>query len=328
MNRLVRVRAAARDLELRVVPPIQGRVAVSYGHDHLPAPGAPVSGGFGKFQRLQTWYPNHPRRFNILYLGSSTLPSDAEGLVARARDRHAPIVLNQNGVAYPAWAGERAETINARLRFVLRSADRVLYQSAFCKSTADRFLGEPTTTWEILHNAVDTNEFAPTTTRRADGPVVLLGGDQLQPYRLSLALEAFAQIVDTYPDALLRVTGKLTDGVARIRELRLEDRVELVGRYTQREAPDIYLAPPTSSSTRRSTTPARTLCSKRLRADCLWCSLRAAAPPSSSVMQESVWPIRSTGRSMCHLRLRRSRARSLTCSNVVKRSPSAPANAR
>src|SRR4029077_20281767 len=121
--------------------PATGELAVFYGHRRPPAPGDPVEGGMVKFQGLQTVFPNRPRDFNLLYLGSSSLPSDEQAVTRLAKRRRAPIVLNQNGVAYPGWAGSRTEEINDRLRSVLRRADHVLYQSEFCKAAADQFLG-------------------------------------------------------------------------------------------------------------------------------------------------------------------------------------------
>ena len=53
----------------------------------------------------------------------------------------APVIVNQNGIAYPAWAGADTERLNARLRGVLRAATHVVYQGAFCKQAADEWLG-------------------------------------------------------------------------------------------------------------------------------------------------------------------------------------------
>ena len=58
--------------------------------------------------------------FTLLYLGSSWLPRDLRPLLWAARRRQAPVVLNQNGVAYPAWAGLRVEGINRPLRRALQ----------------------------------------------------------------------------------------------------------------------------------------------------------------------------------------------------------------
>src|SRR5262249_5349540 len=61
--------------------PARGDPAVFYGHRRLPPPGEPVAGGMVKFQRLQTVFPNRAWGFNVLYLGSSSLPGDADELI-------------------------------------------------------------------------------------------------------------------------------------------------------------------------------------------------------------------------------------------------------
>jgi glycosyltransferase involved in cell wall biosynthesis len=217
--------------------PARDEIAVFYGHRRLPAPGDPVEGGMVKFQRLQTVFPNRPRDFNLLYLGSSSLPSDEQAVIRLAKRRGAPLVVNQNGVAYPGWAGERTDELNARLRGVFEQADRVVYQSEFCKASADRFLGEPRGGWEVLYNAVDTSEFTPAPEPPAGGRVLLLAGDQTQPYRLGTALRTIALL----PEVRLLVTGALIeDGRALAEQLGVGDRVLFTGRYAQRDAPSVY----------------------------------------------------------------------------------------
>jgi glycosyltransferase involved in cell wall biosynthesis len=189
-----------------------------------------------KFQRLQAAFPHRPRDFNLLYLGSSSLPTDERTLIELARRRGAPVVVNQNGIAYPAWAGSDTERLNARLRRVLQAATHVVYQGEFCKQAADEFLGPPEGSWEILPNAVDTQEFTPAERTPDGGPLLLLAGDQSQAYRLETALRTLALL----PDAWLLVTGSVVGGEQLIGELGLSDRVEFAGRYAQRDAPALY----------------------------------------------------------------------------------------
>ena len=216
--------------------PARDEVAVFYGHRRLTEPGEPVEGGMVKFQRLQTFFPNRPRGFNLLYLGSSSLPADEQKVIALAKRRGAPVLLNQNGVAYPGWAGARTEDLNHRLGGVFRAADHVIFQSEFCREAAQRFLGDSEAPSEILHNAVDTTVFTPGE-RPTGGPLILLGGDQTATYRLDTALRTLAEL----PDARLLVTGTvLEDGRGLADELGLADRVLFAGRYAQRDAVDIY----------------------------------------------------------------------------------------
>ena len=154
-------RATARWARL-VLPrrPTPG-LRVFYGHDAVPAPGEPVAGGSAKFQRLARRWPNSPTDFSLLYLGSTWLPRDLRPLISLAQRRRIPIVVNQSGVAYPGWAGAETDAINRHFRQALLAADHVLYQSEFCKRSADEFLGEPRGRWEVLYNAVDVDQFSP-----------------------------------------------------------------------------------------------------------------------------------------------------------------------
>lgn len=231
------LRAALRWLRLLARLHKPEDVRVFYGHDVVPAPGAAVAGGTGKFQRLARRFPNDPTGFSLLYLGSTWLPRDAGPLLGYARRRRIPVVVNQSGVAYPGWAGAETERVNDRFRRALLAADHVLYQSEFCKRSADEWLGEPGRTWEVLYNAVDVGHFTPAGAAADGEPVLLLGGDQTQAYRLELALRTLALL----PEARLIVTGRLVfDPEPLVRELGLSGRVELAGRYTQAEAPALY----------------------------------------------------------------------------------------
>jgi glycosyltransferase involved in cell wall biosynthesis len=214
---------------------------VFYGHDRIPGPGEPVAGGTGKIQKLAARFPNDPTGFTLLYLGSNWLPRDLGPLTGLARRRRIPIVLNQDGVGYPGWAGDRVDEINRPLRRALAAAHHVLYQSEFCKRSADRFLGEPAGRWEVLPNAVDTSHFTPAEHPPAEGPVLLLGGDQTQLYRIELALRTLAALLSTHPDARLIVTGRVVAPVEQLAaELGLTGRVELARTYAQRDAPAIF----------------------------------------------------------------------------------------
>jgi glycosyltransferase involved in cell wall biosynthesis len=206
----------------------------------VPAPGERAAGGTVKMQKLAARFPNSPTDFSILYLGTTWLPRDLGPLLGFARRRHVPVVANQDGVGYPGWAGDRTEEVNRPLREVLLASEHVMYQSAFSKLSSDLFLGDPPGTWEILPNAVDVDLFTPAPARPSSGPVLILGGDQTQEYRLEVALRTFAAVVERHPDALLLVTGRLVSPVEPLVDaLGLAGRVFLVGEYTQQAAPDL-----------------------------------------------------------------------------------------
>jgi glycosyltransferase involved in cell wall biosynthesis len=71
--------------------------------------------------------------------------------------------------------------------------------------------------------------------------VLLLGGDQTQAYRLELALETLAELLGSHPGATLLVGGRLvSDPEPALERLGIRDHVSFLGRYTQRDAPEIY----------------------------------------------------------------------------------------
>jgi glycosyltransferase involved in cell wall biosynthesis len=234
-------RAAARWVRLLASRGRAPGLRVFYGHDRVPEPGEPVAGGTAKFQKLATRFPNRPADFSLLYLGSTWLPRDLGPLLRLAARRRIPVVLNQNGVGYPGWAGGETEAFNRPIRQALLAADHVLYQSAFCKRSADLYVAEPRGEWEILPNAVDVDRFRPSEAPPAGGPVLLLGGDQTQAYRLELGLRTLAALLPASPDARLLVSGRLVFPIEPlVAELGLGGHVEVTGRYAQRDAPALF----------------------------------------------------------------------------------------
>jgi glycosyltransferase involved in cell wall biosynthesis len=233
-------RAASRWARLLASGRAQPGIRVFYGHDRVPAPGERAAGGTARAQKLAERFPNDPTDFSILYLGTTWLPRDLGPLLRVARRRRAAVVVNQDGVAYPGWAGNRVEELNRPLRKALFAADHILYQSEFSRLSAHLYLGEPDAPSEVLYNAVDVSYFTPADAPPAGGPVLLLGGDQTQEYRLELALRTLAALTQSHPDARLLVTGRLVSPVEPlVAELGLAGRVHLLGGYEQRDAPAV-----------------------------------------------------------------------------------------
>jgi glycosyltransferase involved in cell wall biosynthesis len=236
-NSLALRRALARQeqrwAEIAAARPRDDSPAVSYGYERMPASEHVVYGGHVKFALLDRELPNAPRDFNVLYLGSSALPLEAPRLVELARGRGAAFAWNQNGVAYPGWHGDGWQLVNEPRARLLHAADHVFFQSAFCKLSADRWYGERVGPWEILHNPVDTDRFAPAS-HEPRPLTLLLGGNQYQRYRLETALEATELVRRERPDVRLLVAGALSFGVGA------QPGIELLGPYTQAEAPELF----------------------------------------------------------------------------------------
>ncbi len=227
----------------RAVPGDQLRVF--YGHERIPGRNERSGGAMIKFQDLSDRFPNTLNQPNILYLVTSALPMFPEVIVRFAKRHGASLVVNQNGVAYPGWHGPGWEKSNLATRYLLQQADHVVYQSSFCKESADRFAGSCRGPWEILANPVDTEVFVPAAIP-PPGLRILLAGSHQHWYRVRTALDALARI----PDARLTIAGRLTFHPEEKRcldevkvhsdQLGITERVEFSGPYTQEAAPDLF----------------------------------------------------------------------------------------
>jgi glycosyltransferase involved in cell wall biosynthesis len=242
------------------------KARVFYGYERIPSRDEPASGGIVKLQDLSEVYPNCCWRANVLYLISSCYPWTVRWQVRVAQFFGANIILNQNGVAYPAWKPEGWELENERAAWVHNRADAVVYQAEFCRRCALDWLqvDEPTNA-RVLLNPVDLEVFAPKSVADEEdsGPTassvlatdatqitsfrILLAGSHQFAYRVRTALEALAQLDEEF---LMIVAGAYNWGdsqesaLAEANEwavsLGVSDRVEFQGRYLQSEAPMLF----------------------------------------------------------------------------------------
>jgi glycosyltransferase involved in cell wall biosynthesis len=215
----------------------------------MPDPERIVVGGLVKILPLASRYPNGGQAVNVLYLVSSALPDGVVALARAAKRKGIAVVVNQNGVAYPGWYGAGYDTVNAPMVSLLRLADHVFYQSAFCQIAADRFLNVRPATSNVLYNPVDTRVFTPAA--HAMTPfTMLLAGSQAKAYRVRAALETLRRVQLRVPEVRLIVTGRLGwaathDEALRMamtwaHELHVAERVMFVGPYTQTDAPAVF----------------------------------------------------------------------------------------
>lgn len=234
-----RASLAARPL---AVP--QGAPTLNYGS--VRNIGGLIAGGRVKLTHLaERWPETDP--FNVLYLVSSAPPPFARELVLWAKKRGAKFVWNQNGVGFPAWAGIRAWETNLPMRRLLRLADHVVYQSEFCRISADRWLEPASCPSSVLINPVDTAFFKPAPAS-LDSWKLLAAGTHYQPFRVIGALETLRVLLDAGHRATLTVAGELRWQNAEaevhnaVMRLRLAEWVTMRPAFTQDEAVRLYQA--------------------------------------------------------------------------------------
>lgn len=235
-----------RQLAARPVAVPKGAPVLSYGGALPRESGAFVAGGRVKLRHLDNAFPERDD-FNVLYLVSSATPPHALDLVRWAKEKGAKFVWNQNGVAFPAWAGTRLAETNGPMTELLREADFVVYQSEFCRQSADHFLGPSTAPSRVLFNPVDLREFTsgshamPIKTWR-----LLTAGTHYQPARVLGPIEALGHLRDAGCPAHLTVAGALrwpeaaAEVQAAIERLDLREAVTLRPAFNQVEAIALY----------------------------------------------------------------------------------------
>jgi glycosyltransferase involved in cell wall biosynthesis len=226
----------------------RSEIRVNYGYEHVPGTKAHVFGGMVKLQDLNSEFSHHSERPNILYLVSSALPYFPVRMAKMAKHAGAKIVINQNGVAYPGWHGKGWEQKNKPMRELLELADYVIYQSKFCKMSADRFLGRCNVEHEILYNPVNTNIFRPVDESDDDDQpaTILLAGSHWSFYRPKVALEVLRELKQRGSRVRLKIAGRYcwgrspADATQQVNDLAKRLGVvrdfEYVGPYTQQEA--------------------------------------------------------------------------------------------
>ena len=197
--------AAAR----RAARPTAG-VRVFYGHDRVPAPGERAAGGTAKAQKLNERFPNSPTDFSLLYLGSTWLPRDLRPLLrlrAASPDsrRREPGRRRLSGVGGRSHRGGQPTAPPRAPRRPTTSSTRASSRSGRPISSSASREGRG----RSFRTPWTSNHFTPAERPPAGGPVLLLGGDQTQAYRLELALRTLAALLPRHPDARLLVTGRL-----------------------------------------------------------------------------------------------------------------------
>lgn len=228
-------------------------LAVSYLSPHFPQPPAQrtefAHGGAVKLTYLAENFPHHFPSANLLYAVSSVAHPLQIEILKSAKFKGLKVVVNQNGVAFPAWDGDKYEASNRSLKQLISFADFIIYQSRFCKDSAERYISPPNVPNEIIYNPVDTRLFSPETCQpRPETLTLLLGGNQYEKYRLELALQTLKALHRNIPNAKLIVTGTLwlpreeADAWTKqaIHDMNLADHVTFTGTYAQTDAPGLY----------------------------------------------------------------------------------------
>lgn len=201
-----------------------------------------------KVQRLQAQFPQEIWGCNLIY-GLSNAPYLPPIALRLLQARGVRMVVNQNGVFYPAWYAGDCDSMNKKMSYGYHLADHVFWQSNFCRRAADHFLGIRTKAGTVLYNGIDIALFQPQPhVSRKPFKYLLTGKIDVQLYyRLDTTVRGLAAAQTKGLKCELIIAGHLDPWCATelnklVTELHLQDSVIYQGPYTQAEAPSIYTA--------------------------------------------------------------------------------------
>jgi glycosyltransferase involved in cell wall biosynthesis len=208
-----------------------------------------VGGPFVKLQRMNDYFPDWDRYYNLIYAVSGCdFPVDR---IERAKKRGVKIVCHCNSCWHPAYA----EDWRHKNRFLEpvhnELADFIVYGSEQARLGASLYLGKSTAPWEKIYNAVDVDFFVPEINPLPRPPTILAAGLQNIRHRLEPLIRAMPLIERELPEVKLIIAGKIKSGGKGdwdCSETWLHDliaqvgfkKIEFIPQYKQEEAPAIY----------------------------------------------------------------------------------------
>jgi glycosyltransferase involved in cell wall biosynthesis len=221
--------------------------ALSYAGLCLPGR-LPASGGNVKLRTLAQQFPPNEKAANLLYLVSSGINIRSEEWAEACLRQGIKLVWNQNGVAYPAWAGDRTRDVNSRMARFMHCASFVVYQSEFCRRMSDKYLGVFKGPSAVIYNAVDTDVFTPRQKMRISSQTIriLVVGSHGDSSRFLWALETLVLLRQGGVQAELDIAGSLSwpgaekEMRSAVERLKLAGAVRFLGPFSQQEAPGLY----------------------------------------------------------------------------------------
>lgn len=208
-----------------------------------------VGGPFVKLERMNQYFPDWDRYYNIIYAVSGCdFPVDR---IERAKKRGVKIVCHCNSCWHPAYA-EDWKKKNRFLEPVHNDlADFIVYGSEQARLGASLYLGKSNAPWEKIYNAVDVDFFVPEKTKEERSPTILAAGLQNIRHRLEPLIRAMPLIEKELMGVRLVIAGKIKSAgagdwdcseawiKALVEEVGFKN-IEWIPQYQQSEAPSIY----------------------------------------------------------------------------------------
>jgi glycosyltransferase involved in cell wall biosynthesis len=219
-------------------------IKLSYGSFFSRPLGGYIHGGQVKTYNLRKIYPEFFWSFNCIYLVSSALPFFIPDACKILKKRGFKIILNQNGVGYPAWTKDY-EKINAELRKVYENADIIFYQSNFAKISCKYWLGSAEGRELLAYNPVNLQEFVPKS--KMSEKLYLLSASTFQRISsIELIFDVARELIRSGLNFQWEVAGYFSwsggydQVVSELQKRSLNDYIYFTGVYGRNDAAKIF----------------------------------------------------------------------------------------
>lgn len=209
-----------------------------------------VHGGKVKLLHLRKRFGDSWKKFNISYFVSSGLPLAPTFWIKIYKAFDIKVIWNQNGVAYNAiYTNDVVQNINNLMK-PIHLAHHVIYQTKFCKKSADKYLGVFNGPSSIILNPVDVNEFVPKKSPLPKEPLTLImtGNHMESKERLETSIGTIKELHNRGIKTKLIILGNLPkvgfvteeDIDNEIKKQNLEEWIEKRGGFLQKDAPALF----------------------------------------------------------------------------------------
>lgn len=204
-----------------------------------------IGGPLVKIYKLRKIFPDYKINFNLVYIASnnSFISKKSINII---KQNNINIIVNQNGIFYPAWFKGNYLKRNLEMSETYHAANYIFWQSKFCKKASDKFLGKRLGGGEILHNAVDTKIFIPRNSNNNDEIFTfLITGNilKINNYRINKVLFAIKEILKFNKNIRLIIAGQIEDKkyfISKIIGMNIYEKIKFIGKFNQIDAPKIY----------------------------------------------------------------------------------------
>ena len=205
-------------------------------HPYFGPPTLPYGGPDLKLRKLKKAFGNSYWPSVIYVVSGKPL---SLSFLTLAKNKGIPIVLNQDGVYYPAWYSGSCIEKNQVLASLHALARFVVFQSRYCEASSRQWVSSAAKPHSILYNGVDGEKFTPRQPPLPLAPFRLLACSYFNAsnrYVLEALFKILSDARQRNPKIELLIAGKVEGGAPP----RWPEGVTYLGSYTQDNAPQIY----------------------------------------------------------------------------------------